>query len=372
MKELDNLKKLIDENDIISFDIFDTLLLRNVLKPLDIFALVEKQNKVKNFQKKRIKAEADSRKAINDYETTLDAIYQNLSFSDKEILKQKELEIEKDFLIANPFMKKAYDYSIKRKKKVIIISDMYLPKNFIFNVLKLNGYTNIPIYLSCDYKKTKASKKLYEQIEIEEKYNKNKWLHIGDNIYSDIEAANDFGLNTYHYIKVLDRNPINNDNLKNSIIMAIINNYIYNGLDLEKKLDSLFTLIPLYYNYACFIIKNTNSNILYFNEQSLIIKKIIDLIIKYNNLNLMTKIINKEDKNISIINISDNNSKGIKNNFYLISKKMIFNKRVYKKVFKKEYEKYDNLFKNNDLINYKEVDIIIDTLAKYYKYLKDI
>ena len=51
---------------------------------------------------------------------------------------------------------------------------------------------------------------------------------------------------------------------------------------------------------------------------------------------------------------------------------MIFNKRVYKKVFKKEYEKYDNLFKNNDLINYKEADIIIDTLAKYYKYLKDI
>ena len=38
----EELKRLIDENEVISFDIFDTLLLRNVNQPSDIFRIVEK------------------------------------------------------------------------------------------------------------------------------------------------------------------------------------------------------------------------------------------------------------------------------------------------------------------------------------------
>ena len=34
--------KLINKNDVISFDVFDTLLLRNVYKPVDIFRILSK------------------------------------------------------------------------------------------------------------------------------------------------------------------------------------------------------------------------------------------------------------------------------------------------------------------------------------------
>ena len=36
----EELKKMLDNNDVISFDIFDTLLLRNVFQPADIFRVV--------------------------------------------------------------------------------------------------------------------------------------------------------------------------------------------------------------------------------------------------------------------------------------------------------------------------------------------
>ena len=36
-EEFQKLKKLIDQYDVVSFDVFDTLLLRNVLKPTDLF-----------------------------------------------------------------------------------------------------------------------------------------------------------------------------------------------------------------------------------------------------------------------------------------------------------------------------------------------
>ena len=38
---LEQLIKLVDENETISFDIFDTLLFRNVYLPTDIFKIIE-------------------------------------------------------------------------------------------------------------------------------------------------------------------------------------------------------------------------------------------------------------------------------------------------------------------------------------------
>lgn len=45
----ESIKKLIDESQVVSFDIFDTLLMRKVLYPIDVFKLVEKEAKQKNL-----------------------------------------------------------------------------------------------------------------------------------------------------------------------------------------------------------------------------------------------------------------------------------------------------------------------------------
>ena len=79
-----NIDKKIKEADIVSFDIFDTLIKRNMKRPIDIFPLVEHEfNKqygggLVNFQKKRIEAEYIARKSTKSEEITLREIYLNL------------------------------------------------------------------------------------------------------------------------------------------------------------------------------------------------------------------------------------------------------------------------------------------------------
>ena len=77
-------QKIIDQYDYISFDIFDTLILRNVAIPSDIFYLVENKEKqslstIPNFHDKRIEAEQLARKKKGFKEITLNDIYDILS-----------------------------------------------------------------------------------------------------------------------------------------------------------------------------------------------------------------------------------------------------------------------------------------------------
>ena len=44
----EKLKKLIDRAEWVSFDIFDTLLKRDVPTPVDVFSIVEKNNNILN------------------------------------------------------------------------------------------------------------------------------------------------------------------------------------------------------------------------------------------------------------------------------------------------------------------------------------
>ena len=133
MNEYDKLIKIINQYEVISFDIFDTLLLRNVQEPKDIFKILAKyvkdKYKILDFANIRIKAEERSRTEANKYETSLKEIYEYIDIDEKikEDIKLKELELEEKFLRANPFMQKIYNYCLEKKKKVICITDMYLP-----------------------------------------------------------------------------------------------------------------------------------------------------------------------------------------------------------------------------------------------------
>lgn len=56
-----NIYDEIKKHDIISFDIFDTLLVRPYVKPTDMFIHIEKLYKAEGFHENRIKAEKLSR-----------------------------------------------------------------------------------------------------------------------------------------------------------------------------------------------------------------------------------------------------------------------------------------------------------------------
>lgn len=150
----------IEKYDIVSFDIFDTLLKRNVKKPTDVFEYIEKKNNKTGFCEQRIAAEKRARTKKNGVEVTLSDIYAEMPYD----FSSEELEAEGELLIANDWILPVYKHALK-SKRVIITSDMYLPEEFICQILEregLGGYEKL--YLSSSVGKTKYSGELFELI----------------------------------------------------------------------------------------------------------------------------------------------------------------------------------------------------------------
>lgn len=133
---------------VVSFDIFDTLLLRPVLEPADTFRLLENKLNIPNFHNMRTTAEAEARKHKSVYvqDITLNDIYDmyeklfNVTKEEKERLLQEELKLEYTILYERKSAKYLYEKARAEEKRIIIISDMYLSKEFLDKVLKKNGY----------------------------------------------------------------------------------------------------------------------------------------------------------------------------------------------------------------------------------------
>ncbi|WP_168123905.1 HAD-IA family hydrolase [Paenibacillus sp. HB172176] len=234
--DFNQIKDRIMESDVVSFDIFDTLLLRNVMEPKDLFEIIENRffnaNNVKtNFKNIRISAEKEARINSNEEEITLDEIYIYVNKQLGDIassLKKLELEVELQFLIPNVEMRKLFDIAKNSEKKVYIISDMYLSKQDIEKILKENcisGYNQL--YISSEIKKTKATGTLYEYIrETESISSKHRWLHIGDNYRSDVLNAEKSGVCGYFYQKINEREEsVSTISIGDSIIQAVIINH---------------------------------------------------------------------------------------------------------------------------------------------------
>lgn len=197
-------KSLIDRASVVSFDIFDTLLLRPYLRPTDLFLHLEKIYKVPQFCEKRIEAEQAARRAHADKaEIAFDQIYEHMD-SKFLSLKEKELATERLVLRANPEMKAVWDYAKGQGKRIVITSDMYLPKEFLAEVLNKNGFEGYErFYLSSAECKTKYNGALYQHVIRDLGINASDILHIGDNKISDCKQAERNGLRPIYYRQVV-------------------------------------------------------------------------------------------------------------------------------------------------------------------------
>lgn len=198
------------EIDIVSFDIFDTLLQRPCLAPTDIFHLVDaklKQTDTIDFLKYRLPAEQE----LNNPHANLKEIYRHIQkrhkLTDKTIAKmyKAELEAERRLLFRREDVYQLYEYALKCGKRVIAVSDMYLPSRFLKSTLKAKGYSNIAaVYVSNEYQKRKDSGALYSTVAAAEHTPPQRILHIGDNKQSDYDNAVRQNLTAVYYPSVKD------------------------------------------------------------------------------------------------------------------------------------------------------------------------
>ncbi len=195
-------EKAIDEKDVVSFDVFDTLVIRPFLKAEDLFSYLETEYGCQDFARKRKEAEAKARDILKK-EVNIDEIY---SFLDENcsFLKQKEIESEILFCRPYPVMKKVYETAREKGKRVIATSDMYLPGSVVKQILDRSGYVMDEIRVSCDFGKTKGKGDLYSLVLEEEGISAEEMVHFGDNYLSDYSAAASMGIEAFETPKIVD------------------------------------------------------------------------------------------------------------------------------------------------------------------------
>ncbi len=224
LKDMEKAKRRIcaKETKVVSFDVFDTLILRPFWIPSDLFYLLNDQfNRLFetttyiNFADIRVAAEARCRTLVKESnkkydEVTLDEIYEVLANEyclDKEklaILKEREKELEIRFCTVRNMGKQLYELARDQEKTVIATSDVYLPQETVEEILSKNGYSFDRIYLSSTHRVAKATKRLYKLIRREMGHTSGAFLHVGDNRISDVDYPKALGWQTVYFPKAVD------------------------------------------------------------------------------------------------------------------------------------------------------------------------
>lgn len=298
-KNIDDIKfQDLEKYECVSFDIFDTLLKRDVFKPTDIFSIMEKKvgDEFPNFKEQRIRAERLARLSDRNGEVTLEKIYLSINgLSQEKIDKYIELEKETEFkfLRANIDILPLFNYCIKNNKRIILISDMYLSKEFICKVLEregIDGYTSI--FVSSEYNKTKSSGNLFQYIYENEKIEKKRWLHIGDSYHSDFQVPRRLGIDAIcipTFNKKLSYMP------EKRVRYDINSNILYNFLN--NRISNDFTNYyrfgfekfgPFLWGYVSWLKKSFDQKgikkVFFFSRDGLIMKKAFDLLFSQSDI----------------------------------------------------------------------------------------
>lgn len=213
------LKKLINDNkvELISFDLFDTLIERPLEAPADTYRLLELELKREDiripfdFAQKRLKAELAARLETDSEEIQLTQIYNvfkkmfSLSEADAELLVQKEIDIEYRLARPRKIGQQCWEIAKSSGIPICITSDMYLPGELIRQIIKKTGYSDADeLYLSSEVNMTKKSGNLFRYIIAKHKLPGSSILHVGDNVRTDINSAKDAGINTLHLPRSVD------------------------------------------------------------------------------------------------------------------------------------------------------------------------
>lgn len=205
----ETLRNEIKKHDVISFDIFDTLIMRKTLLPTDVFEIVGQKAAqegivIENFKGLRMMAERES---VVNHANIYDIyfVFQKLTgISDQHRIRliEIEVEIEEQVLIPRVKMIELFQFAVNLDKKVCIISDMYLPEKIVGGILEklgIEGYRKL--FVSCDYCCSKGSG-IYDVVK--RQVTGKNYLHIGDNPIADGECAKNSGYDTFIIKKAID------------------------------------------------------------------------------------------------------------------------------------------------------------------------
>ncbi|WP_081491548.1 rhamnan synthesis F family protein [Rhodanobacter thiooxydans] len=189
---------------LISFDVFDTLVLRPFLTPdgarRHLEARVYRLFGLGDFCSVRREAEIEAVRLNGGNDATIEDIYKQFGglIKDDQLaakLCALEVQSEEDMLKARPAVVAALRRAVGGDARVIGVSDMYLPGRAIEKILSGLGVAPLAhLYVSSETHWRKDRGAAWTEIARVEGVTPAKWLHVGDNEHSDIQLPQEFGL----------------------------------------------------------------------------------------------------------------------------------------------------------------------------------
>ncbi|MEB7781077.1 CDP-glycerol glycerophosphotransferase family protein [Mammaliicoccus fleurettii] len=207
-----------------TYDVFDTLFRRTTLEPKSIFYKVQLNMKnsdisfpkyiIEKYPEIRHQVEMDLRDVYrkttferdsDKLEITLYKLMKRLQdticLSDKQINFLYENEIEEELRNIEPLNNKIDELFFLKENgnKILLLSDMYLPKEIVKQMLiKIDSrFESIDLYVSSEIGYQKSTGKLYEYLFFNlESYNFSEWIHHGDNNHADGNVPRSYGIKT--------------------------------------------------------------------------------------------------------------------------------------------------------------------------------
>lgn len=300
---------------VISFDVFDTSVFRLVFEPRDVFLLIEEELVKKycqvfiGFSDLRFQAELETVSKVwkrdRSAEVTLDQIYQTLGLINPifqsyiEEIKAIELQLEKSLIVPSYPVLSFFKIAKSLGKKVIFVSDTYLPKPHIIYILQNAGYDHYEkLFVSCEIGTNKASGKLFDRVIQEMNVEPKQILHIGDNPNSDIKKAAAKGISVYQLpypAALLNSSRYNTQKYKQyhfrktvseSLLCGLQKNYLINGSHIKtdrqtSSYDIGYQILgPLCYGFIHWMIQHAQQNnikhLYFIAREGWFLKKIFD------------------------------------------------------------------------------------------------
>lgn len=201
----------------VSFDIFDTLVVRPFLAPTDVFALLQPlvdqavAGRRLDFKDLRVRAEATARRLAWEregrVEIRLEEIYRVLADDLDEglLARLAEEELALEQRIARPRSEVVALFNALKAQgtRIVLASDMYLPRACVEGILAGCGICGHErLFLSSDDYRTKASGGMYEDMLGRLGLSPGALCHIGDNPDSDKRVPEERGIRAFLIPKV--------------------------------------------------------------------------------------------------------------------------------------------------------------------------
>ncbi|MFV3078093.1 hypothetical protein [Niveispirillum fermenti] len=199
---------------LVSFDVFDTLLLRRLEPPTALFeqvgaravaaGLVDPALSPSLFRLARQEAEGRARTKVPGGEVDLAAIHAELSLGDPANLAALELAVEAEMVFANLLLVPVLKDLAAAGIPVVLLSDMYLAPNDLADLLTRAGirpdlYRRL--YVSNAEGVSKAGGGLFARLVADHPdIPPDRILHLGDDPLGDVAMARAAGLQAIHYV----------------------------------------------------------------------------------------------------------------------------------------------------------------------------